>query len=65
MAFISNPKSLYIIRLIQLAFAIGVLVLVSYAGTHHGWWSNIQGGIALGGSSHLTRPALYSIILAQ
>ena len=53
MSILSNPKSLYILRLIQFAFAIGVLVLVSYAGTHHGWWSNISGGIALGGSSSL------------
>ena len=49
MSILSNPKSLYILRLIQLAFAIGVLVTVSYAGTHKGWWSNIQGGIAVGG----------------
>ncbi|KAK3171614.1 hypothetical protein OEA41_003698 [Lepraria neglecta] len=48
MSILSNPKSLYGARIWQFGFAIGVLVLVSYAGVHRGWWPNINGALAVG-----------------
>lgn len=49
MSILSNPKSLYGARIWQFGFALGVLVLVSYAGVHRGWWPNINGALAVGG----------------
>lgn len=49
MGFLNNPKLPYLVRIGQLAFAIGFLILISYAGTHRGWWGNINGALAVGG----------------
>ena len=49
MSILSNPKSLYGARVWQFAFAVGVLVLISYAGVHRGWWPNINGALAVAG----------------
>ncbi|KAL2040575.1 hypothetical protein N7G274_006554 [Stereocaulon virgatum] len=47
MSIFSNPKTLYGARIWQFGFALGVLVLISYAGVHRGWWTNINGPIAV------------------
>lgn len=59
MGFLSNPKFAYFVRIAQLVFGIGFLILVCYAGTHRGWWRNINGALAVGGmfSSHLLASA--------
>ncbi|MCJ1285443.1 hypothetical protein MMC26_004783 [Xylographa opegraphella] len=44
-----NPKILFAIRIGQLVFSIAYLILVSWCGTHRGFWnSNVTGPIALG-----------------
>ena len=42
-----NP--LYFVRIAQLLFGIGFLILVADASVHRGWWNNINGAVALGG----------------
>ena len=42
-------KPLYFIRIAQLLFGIGFLILVSDASVHRGWWDNINGAVGLGG----------------
>lgn len=49
MGILSNPKVPYTVRLVQLGFGIAYLVLICYAGVHRGWWSNINGALAVGG----------------
>ena len=48
MSFLGNPKLLYFTRLAQLILAILFLVLICYSGANRGWWSNIDGPLALG-----------------
>lgn len=48
MSILSNPRTLYFTRIVQLLFGIGFLVLVSDAGVHRGWWDNINGALAVG-----------------
>ena len=43
-----NPKFLLPIRYIQLLFSILVLILLCYAGSNRGWWTNITAGLVLG-----------------
>ncbi|MCJ1438919.1 hypothetical protein MMC27_008309 [Xylographa pallens] len=44
-----NPKTLFTARIGQLVFAVAYLILVSWCGTHRGYWnSNVTGAIALG-----------------
>lgn len=50
MSILSNPRTLYFTRILQLLFGIGFLVLVSDAGVHRGWWDNINGALAVGGT---------------
>ena len=51
MSLLTNPRTLYFTRIAQLLFALGFLILISDAGTHRGWWNNINGAIACGGPS--------------
>ena len=45
-----NPKILFATRIGQLVFAVAYLILVSWCGTHRGYWNtNVTGAIALGG----------------
>lgn len=53
MGFLSNPKLPYFVRIAQILFAIGVLILVSYAGVHRGWWKDINGALAVAGDIQL------------
>ena len=49
MSFLSSPRSLLIVRLVQFFFAITILVLVCWSGTHRGcwkWWVGINGALA-------------------
>lgn len=67
MGFLSNPKFAYFVRIAQLVFGIGFLILICYAGTHRGWWKNINGALAVGGTfqPHLLAPTpidLFSVI---
>ncbi|MCJ1401801.1 hypothetical protein MMC11_005018 [Xylographa trunciseda] len=44
-----NPKILFATRIGQLVFAVAYLILVSWCGTHRGYWnSNVTGAIAIG-----------------
>ncbi|CAF9916685.1 MAG: hypothetical protein HETSPECPRED_002981 [Heterodermia speciosa] len=47
-SFLEKPKILYSTRLAQLSFATAFLVVICYAGTHRGWWKNINPPLALG-----------------
>ena len=47
--FSDHPKLLYFIRLLQICLAIVILILICYGGVHRGWWSNIDGPLAVGG----------------
>ena len=49
MGLLSNPKLPYFVRIAQLLLSIGFLILISYAGTHRGWWKGINGALAVGG----------------
>ncbi|MCJ1473559.1 hypothetical protein MMC13_002210 [Lambiella insularis] len=49
MSILRNPKLLLGTRIGQLIFGVAYLVLVSYCGTHRGYWnSGVTGAIALG-----------------
>lgn len=51
MSILRNPKLLFFTRIGQFIFAIAFLVLVSWCGTHRGYWnSGVTGPIALGGT---------------
>ena len=50
---LSHPKLLYFTRILQLLLAIAFLILICYCGTHRGWWTNINGPLAVGGTSLL------------
>ncbi len=57
MSILSNPRTLYFTRIVQLLFGIGFLVLVCDAGVHRGWWDNINGALAVGGTYiHIPSP---------
>ena len=58
MGFLENPKLLFYVRLVQTFFCTAFLVLVCYAGTHRGWWNNLNGPLALGGQSPLSHVPL-------
>ena len=48
MSFLSNPKTLYFTRIAQFLFSAGFLILICYSGTHRGWWTSINGPLAVG-----------------
>ncbi|MCJ1262333.1 hypothetical protein MMC22_002203 [Lobaria immixta] len=48
MGLFSNPKLPYFVRIAQLLLSIGFLILICYAGTHRGWWKEINGALAIG-----------------
>lgn len=50
MGFLSNPKLPYGVRIAELVFGLGFLILICYAGVHRGWWTNINGALAVGGT---------------
>ena len=43
-----SPSHLFNIRIIQVAFAIIYLILLSYCGVHRGWWLNLRDPLAFG-----------------
>lgn len=59
MGFLESPKLLYFVRLLQIFFSTAFLVLVCFAGTHRGWWNNLDGPLALGSQSPLSILPLY------
>ncbi|MCJ1343853.1 hypothetical protein MMC31_002050 [Peltigera leucophlebia] len=48
MGFLSNPKLPYGVRIAELVFGLVFLILICYAGVHRGWWTNINGALAVG-----------------
>ncbi|MCJ1446613.1 MAG: hypothetical protein MMC23_007118 [Stictis urceolatum] len=48
MGILADPKSLFITRMVQLGFAIGVLVLLAYSNEHKAYWTGLEGPVALG-----------------
>lgn len=58
MSILSNPRTLYFTRILQLLFGIGFLVLISDSGVHRGWWKDINGALAVG-STHPPYPSLF------
>ena len=48
MSFLSNPRTLYFTRIAQFLFGVGFLILICYAGVHRGWWTSINGPLAVG-----------------
>lgn len=58
MSFLSNPRTLYFTRIAQLLFAIGLLVTISYAGVHRGWYTKIDGSLAVGGTFSVSQPVI-------
>lgn len=48
MSILSNPRALYFTRIAQLLFAVGFLILICYSGVHRGWWTSINGSLAVG-----------------
>lgn len=45
----SNLKLLYFVCIAELLLNFVFLILISYAGTHRGWWKEINGVLAVGG----------------
>ena len=50
-SFLENPKILYFTRIAQILFSLAFLVVICYAGTHRGWWDNVNAPLALGGQA--------------
>ena len=48
MSIFSNPRSLYITRITQFLFGAAFLILICYSGVHRGWWTSINGPLAVG-----------------
>ena len=48
MSILSSPRFLYFTRIAQLLFSVGFLILICYAGVHRGWWTSINGALAVG-----------------
>ena len=48
MSILSNPRTLYITRITQFLFGAAFLILICYAGVHRGWWTSINGPLAVG-----------------
>ncbi|CAF9940924.1 hypothetical protein IMSHALPRED_002226 [Imshaugia aleurites] len=48
MSILSNPRALYFTRISQLLFGVGFLILICYSGVHRGWWTSIDGPLAVG-----------------
>ncbi|KAL6722301.1 hypothetical protein ACLMJK_001408 [Lecanora helva] len=44
----ASGRILYFLRIAQLLFGIGFLILISDASVHRGWWDNINGAVAVG-----------------
>ena len=40
-------------RIVQITLLIPFLILLAYCGTHRAWWTDIDGAIAIGGTSHI------------
>ena len=62
MSILTNPRSLYFTRILQLLIGLGFLVTVSYAGAHKGWYTNLAGKIVVGGNlspAQLLAPLIY------
>ena len=56
MDMLRNPKLLFIGRIGQLVFGIAYLILVSWCGTHRGYWnSGVTPAIAIGGTPIIKR----------
>lgn len=48
MSILSNPRTLYFTRITQFLFSVGFLILICYSGVHRGWWTSIDGPLAVG-----------------
>lgn len=48
MSILSNPRTLYFTRIAQFLFGAGFLILICYSGVHRGWWTSINGPLAVG-----------------
>ncbi|KAF6218785.1 hypothetical protein HO133_005328 [Letharia lupina] len=48
MSILSNPRTLYFTRIAQFLFGVGFLILICYSGVHRGWWTSIDGPLAVG-----------------
>lgn len=48
MSILSNPRTLYFTRIAQFLFGAGFLILICYSGVHRGWWTSINGSLAVG-----------------
>lgn len=48
MSILSNPRTLYFTRIAQFIFGAGFLILICYSGVHRGWWTSINGPLAVG-----------------
>ena len=48
MSNLSNPRTLYFTRIAQFLIAAGFLILICYSGVHRGWWTSINGPLAVG-----------------
>lgn len=48
MSFLSNPRTLYTTRITQFVFGAAFLILICYSGVHRGWWTSINGPLAVG-----------------
>jgi hypothetical protein len=49
MSFLSSPKFAFGLRITQLLFAFGFLILLAWSNQNPGDWTNMQGSVALGG----------------
>ena len=48
MSILSNPRTLHITRITQFLFGVAFLILICYSGVHRGWWTSINGPLAVG-----------------
>ena len=50
MSILQNPKLLFLGRIAQLCIAIAFFVLMCWSGAHRGWWNQLNGALAVGGT---------------